>query len=62
MYYPFPRNHLSHDCANWAIESSRNFVEAFFKKINLQPVYLLPESNLSSFLTLNQNISHEIFK
>lgn len=51
IYYPFPRNHLSHDCAKWAIESSRKFVEAFFQKINLQPVYLLPQSNLGSFLT-----------
>ena len=50
-YYPFPRNHLSHCCARWAIESSRKFVEAFFNKINLEPVYLLPQSNLGSFLT-----------
>lgn len=39
IYYPFPRNHLSHDCAEWAIESSRNFVESFFGRIDLKPIY-----------------------
>ncbi|MDJ0747589.1 MAG: hypothetical protein QNJ32_30230 [Xenococcaceae cyanobacterium MO_167.B27] len=63
IYYPFPRNHLSHDCAKWAIESSRNFVEAFFNKIKLQPVYLIREYNLGSFLTFedlsNKSNSHQ---
>lgn len=50
ILYPFPKSHVSHDCAKWAIESSRNFVEDFFNKINLQPVYLNPISQLGEFI------------
>lgn len=50
IYYPFPRSHFSHDCAKWAINSSRKFVQDFFDRINLQPVYLNPISQLEEFI------------
>ncbi|MEC5032283.1 MAG: hypothetical protein SAL07_20480, partial [Oscillatoria sp. PMC 1051.18] len=49
-YYPYPKNHLSHECAKWAVSSSRKFVEEFFEKVGITPVYLKEIAQLSRLL------------
>lgn len=37
IYYPFPKDHLSHDSAKWAINTCQNFTKIFFELINYKP-------------------------
>jgi hypothetical protein len=46
LYYPFPRNYLSHESAKLAIKTARQFVEDFYKNLDAKPPYQIDPKNL----------------